>query len=139
MFVPLFASLYNGIGINSSLKIEKGIQVEKVVRFLPICSFMIRAGFIFIRCLVTTSVEQARWALILCIEIVKLSLSQKDYYVLLRLPFREYQCGFFQKIPHEILVFSSKIPMIQVIRPFLIYAVVIDLHFIIVQDHFLHE
>ena len=87
MFVPLFTALYNGIGINSSLKIVKGIQVEKVVRFLPICSFMIRAGFIFIRCLVTTSVEQARWALILCIETVKLSLSQKDYYVLLRFPF----------------------------------------------------
>ena len=72
----------------------------------------------------------------------------------------------FQKIPHEILDFLSKIHlqrkltpyhimpksqlfrvnitvlpintkdlMIQVIRPFLIYAVVVDLHFIIVQDH----
>ena len=76
----------------------------------------------------------------------------------------------FQKIPYEILVFSSEIhlqhqltsdhvmpksqllgvnlavlpintksPMIQVIRPFLIYAVVLDLHFVVVQNHFHNE
>ena len=43
------------------------------------------------------------------------------------------------RINVELLLINTKDLMIQVIRPFLIYAVVVDLHFVVVQDHFLHE
>ena len=39
----------NGIGIDFSLKIVKSIQMEKVVRFLAVRSFVIRISFIFVR------------------------------------------------------------------------------------------